>query len=92
MSEKRKFYVTKWALTNGIKEADGCELSGQYVVRQPGHCSHPDYLFVKYGVDAFDTLAEAMANAAAKARRKLAALEKQRKRLEAQLAQFEVAT
>ncbi len=73
------FWITKYALTQGIFKAEGCELLGGYVCRST--CGHEDYLFVKLGTGAFETEAEAKLDAIKKADARLKSLDKERAKL-----------
>lgn len=76
-----KYYVTKYALTNGIISVDGrTDMIGDYVhvVSEKGYLS---YSF-KIGVDAFKTYEEAHIKAVSMRDRKIESLKKQLLRLE----------
>ena len=80
MSEERTIWVTKWALTQGIIKAEGCQIEKGYGTRNMGRA---DYLFVRMGTDAFESEAEAKANVLVKIRKRLKNLDKQRVKLKA---------
>lgn len=79
MSKKTKAYITKYALTQGIFEADGEESSaGGFRFRFPGSYTS-EYV---YGKDWHKTFPEALSRAEEMRKRKLASLNRQIKKLE----------
>lgn len=83
------FWVTKHALTKGIQYEEGCTLREGYVTRASRFCTSIEYLFVKLGKDAFETEAEAKANAVKKAKAQLKSLDKSRMKIEQLLKQWD---
>lgn len=85
-----KFWITKYALTDGdVEEIEGeavdSHVTGQkYALR--GAYGAKDYIFARIGFDAFRTREEAVARVRTKVAAKLNALKKQQARLEKILA------
>jgi hypothetical protein len=76
-TETRTYYLTKYALSAGIK-AVLCESPSS-----DGYCRPADYYsYFKLGRDIFETLAEAQADAEARRIKKIASLKKQIAKLE----------
>jgi hypothetical protein len=77
-------WITKWALTLGIKKAEGCVITdGGYASRDSGHCTSPNYVFVRMGKDAFLSEEEAVANTLTRIEKRCKALDREKAKLEA---------
>jgi hypothetical protein len=84
MSHTTTVWITKWALTTGIKKAEGCVITeGGYASRDPGHCTSPNYVFVRMDKDAFLSEEEAVANTLIRIEKRCKALDKEKTKLEA---------
>jgi len=83
MGELVTVWITKWALTKGIVEAKGCEISEGYASRKARFCTSPDYVFARMGQDAFLTEEEAIGDTLDRIQRRLKALDKEKTKLEA---------
>lgn len=76
----RTYYLTKYALSDGIKVAEGAQLE-----RDPAYIGVGrgwDYATYALGTEAFETEAEAIANADARRVKKIASLKRQIAKLE----------
>jgi hypothetical protein len=90
MNEKKiKVWNTKWALTQGVLEVEGYDLTkGMFEVLGDGTLSHMNYYLHGEGRDWHRTEYDALDYAAKLADKKIAALKNQIKKIEMNQARF----